>query len=753
MRIATGTLVRNSLPIMILLSLTAGCPLFPDPNPDPTPNPTPTDRGKRPAGTAALKSFNSPDELLAYFKNQALQSTAFGGEQMFANSAGGDPRSGAPPASPTSFESDTAAGGATGDSASNEATGDDGSGDAGGDFTGTNIQTAGVDEADVLKTDGTYLYVARRGSLRVVKAAPRAELAETGQLVLPDSEYIDSMYLFGSKVLLLSAAYGDADGVPVRSHDVAGYPIWFAPQAVLYEIDVSDPAAPSTVRRVELDGQIVNSRLVGERLIVVLRVTPEFPPGATRDQIESSTLEDVMPQVRRAGGAGAMVEWAQWYCPTIPEGYDMSAVVTLDANNLETIVHSVAVMANVGVLYASTRAVYLTDTTYDWWGYRENTTVHKLAYDDDGAARYVASGTFAGRPLNQFSMDEDGGYLRVATHVANGGWMVAEPGGPMVAVIDASGAEDSGSGSTGSGSAAGSDGATSDDGTAPDDDSTTSSDETPTEPPPPTDLPYNAVFVLAEDAGKLNVVGEVRDIAPGERIYSARFLGSRGYLVTFRQIDPLFAIDFTTPSAPRLRGELKVPGFSEYLHPLGPNHLIGVGRSTAPDGAAVPFGIQLSLFDVTDMDNPAVVEQATIGGYGSYSEVSGDHKAFTYFESRGLMAIPATLFGGGADPWDPQQTFQGILVFRVDATTGFEELGRLDSVAIDVGGGYSYSAWTRSVFIGDDAYAVTSEGVRAATVPNFNETSVVTLQPLGNESPHGDGGGAGEATDGGAPPP
>lgn len=728
--------------MLILLATLAGCPLNPDSNSNSNSNTNPpTSRGKRPSGTATLKRFGSADELLQYFKTQALESARFGGGMVFTNAAAGDSRGDAAPQS-GGADSGGSMGEVMGQTPS--PSGDGGSG-ASDDFTGTNVQTAGVDEADVIKTDGTYIYVARRGSLRVIKAAPRSELSETGQLALPGSEYIDSMYLFGTKVLLLSAAYDDRGGMPMRQFDAAWYPIWFAPQAVLYEIDVSNPAAPTTARRVELDGQIVNSRLVGERLIVVLRVTPDFPPNASARDIEASTLDDVLPQVRTGAGHARMVDWPQWYCPTIPEGYDMSAVVTLDANDVETVVDSVAVMANVGVLYASTQAVYLTDTTYDWWGYRENTTVHKLAYDENGAAQYVATGTFPGRPLNQFSLDEDGGYLRVATHVANGGFMVMQPGGPMVAVVDASGAAESGSGSTepagaGGGSASGNDG-------------TTSSDDTATEPPPPTDLPYNAVFVLAEDAGKLNVVGEIRNIAPGERIYSARFLGPRGYLVTFRQIDPLFAIDFTTPTAPRLRGQLKVPGFSEYLHPLDTNHLIGVGRSTAPDGSAVPFGIQLSLFDVSDMDNPVVVEQSTIGGYGSYSEVSSDHKAFTYYESRGLLAIPAVLFGSGADKWDYRQTFNGIIVFSVAPATGFEELGRLESVALDVGGGYSYSAWTRSVFIGEDVYAVTPEGVRAATVPNFNETTVVTLHPLGNESPYGYGGGAGGATDGGMPSP
>jgi uncharacterized secreted protein with C-terminal beta-propeller domain len=148
--------------------------------------------------------------------------------------------------------------------------------------------------------------------------------------------------------------------------------------------------------------------------------------------------------------------------------------------------------------------------------------------------------------------------------------------------------------------------------------------------------PDNAVFVLGESNGALDILGSVANFGTNEQIYAVRFLGDHGFVVTFRQIDPLFVLDLSDPQAPRLVGELEMPGYSEYLHPLGENHLMGVGRTTDESewGRTSVKGIQLSLFDVSDWTNPQVVQQLSLGSWGSYSEISTTHKAFTIHRAR-----------------------------------------------------------------------------------------------------------------------
>jgi uncharacterized secreted protein with C-terminal beta-propeller domain len=392
--------------------------------------------------------------------------------------------------------------------------------------------------------------------------------------------------------------------------------------------------------------------------------------------------------------------------PDEPNGVNMTLVTALDAGNIETIVGSTAVVANAGVIYASTEALYITDTDYSPGELaREYTAVHKLSFDANGVAQYVASGAIPGRPLNQFSLSEHEDTLRIATHVQNFQLWTNGPVFMGIAVDRAQGADDA-------------------------------ITAEPTQP-------YNGVYVLGERDSELKTLGSIENIAPGERIYAARFLGERGYLVTFRQIDPLWVMDLSNPEAPRIVGELHIPGYSDYLHPLGQTHLIGVGRSAATSqwGGTIANALQLSLFDISDPANPVRTHVMEIGGPGSYSDVSYTHKAFTFLPERGLLGIPATLYRSGANRFEyPGYEFDGALFLRVSAESGFTSIGRLATV-YENPQFYPYSAWRRAAFIGETAYAVGPEGVRAAPLSDLNASTSVVLPP----NPGFEGGGAGEA--------
>ena len=251
---------------------------------------------------------------------------------------------------------------------------------------------------------------------------------------------------------------------------------------------------------------------------------------------------------------------------------------------------------------------------------------------NNGKVRYVASGDVPGHLLNQFSMDEFEDHLRVATTVE--GW-------------------------TGSRT-----------------------------------YLFNNVYVL-DDA--MQTVGRIEYIAPDERIYSSRFIGDRLYLVTFKRVDPFFVIDLSDPAKPGILGMLKIPGFSDYLHPYDKNHIIGIGRETAENqwGGVSTLGLKLALFDVSDVNNPAMIDKVEIGVAGTDSEALRDHKAFLFDRSKNLLVIPVeevrevSLYEGKTAPYT-MQYWNGAYVFGVTPETGFVLRGKVAH-----GTGQEYVLWCR----------------------------------------------------------
>ena len=626
---------------------------------------------------AKLVAFSSSDELLDYFRDQAAA--------PYRPTRGFFGFDGDPIAAPAE---DQSAGGSNGES-------DDGG------FTATNTQEEGVDEADIIKTDGERIYIASDGALRIVQAVPADELRELATLEVEDGT-IQELYLFGDHVIAIAGQFEFFEG------DIA-YEIWppYYSQSSLrvYDIDVSDPADPQIVASLDLDGTLVSSRLTQDRLILVLAVAPQLPENPNVQTISSLGLPEILPDASSSGGSRDMVPWENWLRPESPDGVNMTAIVTLDAADIETIVSSTAVLASASTIYATQSAVYLTDAQYTPDGEARLTTdIHKFEFDPEGGAQYVASGSVPGRLLNQFSLSEHDGFLRVATHI--------EPtfffGDDVVVGIGVGG------------------GTVSVDAAPPPDGDVAVSNSGAEQDRDPT-VPVNAVYVLGvtetEQETTLSIVGSAEDIAPNEQIYSARFMGDHGFLVTFRQIDPLFVLDLTDPENPSIAGELKIPGFSEYLHPLGDTRLIGVGRSVEENefGGAVPTALQLSLFDVSDWSNPTVIQQMEIGGYGSFSEAGMNHKAFALLESENLLALPVWL--NESDNDFEFDGFSGVLCLRIDPDAGFEELGRLGNA-----GGEFYGSWgTRAIVIGDTVYAANAAGVIAAPLSDFEAVSAVEL--------------------------
>ncbi len=619
---------------------------------------------------AALRGFDSEQELHDYLVDQVRteQNRDDGGGIGIFPFFGGLPS----PAADESF-----------------ADSDDGAADSAGesvDFSTTNIQEAGVDESDIVKNDAETIFALQDRTIHVVDASPAGELAEVATIEL--DFYGDSLYFNGTTLIALSQNYGfyyeddvvfegDADAAQT-STDVLGGPYFDGAQTNIDFYDVTDPAAPTTIATVKLEGNLVSSRLIDTKLHVVTNSYPNFPFDLTPINLESTTVSEWIPdyQIETDAGMvadGDVVAWPDVFRPEDPNGYSITTVVTIDVTDPTAEFASTAITADAGVIYASTEALYLTDTDYSFTDFaaQTDTIVHKLSFTETGT-EYIASGIVPGRPLNQYALGEYEDHLRIATTV---------------------------------------------------DDFTSASS--------------NNVYVMGVDGINLDVVGQVEGIAPGETIYAVRFLGPRGFVVTFKRIDPLFTLDLADPTDPQIIGELKVPGYSDHIQLLDENHLLTIGKDAQDAGDfAWVQGVQLSIFDVTDMAEPTLLHKEIIGGRGSSSEANSNPKAFNYYPPLNALAFPMDEYGSETSgPEFGGHVFTGLYVYRVTVENGFEELGRISSSdgLQEDDCFFGYYGFTRGVFIDDTVYAVRGDGVKAALVEDVStiigETTFANAEP------------------------
>lgn len=234
----------------------------------------------------------------------------------------------------------------------------------------------------------------------------------------------------------------------------------------------------------------------------------------------------------------------------------------------------------------------------------------------------------------------------------------------------------------------------------------------------------NNLFIFDKN---LKVVSSIEDLARGERIYSARFMGDRIYIVTFKETDPLFAIDASNPKSPKVLGELKIPGFSNYLHPYDENHIIGFGYDTkvvkqkdSTEPLILTEGVKLSLFDVTDMSNPKEKFTEIIGGRGTYSPLNYDHKALLFDKERNLFAFPINVYQSVAgNHFDQKFEFQGAYVYNISSDVGFT----LESKISHMNGKELYEEWDneiqRLVYIGDTLFALSNSKITSYTIGDY----------------------------------
>ncbi len=590
------------------------------------------------------------------------------------------------------------------------------------DFTTTNNQVVGVEEADFVKNTGQYIYALRGNQLHITKSWPVASMESLSITTLEDRP-VDMLLDEQNRLIIATRPKILANSeVQNQTYDgrEAGYSFDYNSVRLLV-VDVSDPAAPVISKSVLFHGEYHALRRVDNSVRLVLNSYLSYPIGVdlysyepdqyklTKQQfadrlqqkfaanveiIRAQSIQDFVSYNRTYYGNYVLADeegkvetvaenCSNVFLPSASAQLGLTSVATLELT--EGTVSQLLLLARADTVYASTKSLYLTSSYWWWWSQGpENTDanysfIHKFDLQEPDQVSYLGSGRIPGAIKDQFSLDEFEDHLRVAVTVTK--YQEQENNQTI---------------------------------------SWTQNDT------------YNQVLVLAESEQQLKIVGQTPELAKGEQIYSSRFAGARGFVVTFRQVDPLFAIDLSNPAEPKVLGELKIPGFSNYMQFLDDNHLLTIGMD-ADVVSGRTTGQKLSIFDISDMSSPKEKHTYILKSDGwLFSEAQNEHKAFTYFAARGVLGIPVSGYRDTQTDMWWQRYVSSLMVFNIDVDTGISARGEIpmhdlfkDSQQED-SWWYGYTEVRRSIFADDYVYAISNAGIRAVHLDDL-ETPLATV--------------------------
>jgi inhibitor of cysteine peptidase len=554
------------------------------------------------------------------------------------------------------------------------------------DYSTTNVQVQGVDEADVIKTDGEYIYQVNDGRIVIAKAYPADEMEIVNTLQFDEqTTQLHEIYIDEKHLVVIASSYLDAlihEKKDAKREILPRYHRTHSVKAMIY--DIQDKTQLSLLREVELEGNYISSRKIDSSLYLVankyldvhyiLKSDQEHPAPSYRDSSLSEESQAIDYQD------------IHYFPDSLEPNYLM--IGGLDLNDLEKEMDVSTYLGTGENLYASKDHLYVTVTQQETEkrvrpffsserSYTpKNSSIYKFKLSQ-GDVQFMTQGEVPGTILNQFSMDENNGFFRIATTT---GEMWRE-------------------------------------------DEHTSK---------------NNLYILDQE---LKLTGKIEDIAPGERIYSVRFMGDRGYMVTFKTVDPLFVIDLEDPTAPSILGKLKIPGYSDYLHPYDENHLIGFGKDTVEyaQGKGKPNtayyqGMKMALFDVTDVSNPKEKFVEIIGDRGTDSELLYNHKALLFSKKKSLLAFPIRLMEIKEKKKKSENitqygefTFQGAYIYGIDLEQGFTLHKRITHISEEEylkAGQHWYKSHNnveRILYIGDTLYTLSKGMIKAHELDSFEE--------------------------------
>ena len=505
-------------------------------------------------------------------------------------------------------------------------------------YSDTNVREESVGEADVVKTDGSRLYVMSGNRVEIVDIASE-EMEEIAAVTVDPDSYIRELYVEGSRmaVFYTQSKFTQEDGIEVRSREFACTDVY----------DISDPSAPVKLNTFSQSG-VYNTMRVKDGYAYM--ISSFYPDTAS----PRSDVGAYVPSVQ-----GGTLEADRIFMPEQEMGSEYTVITAFSLADPQEQTDSKAVFGSAGLCYVSSENIYVTETCYDTDDTgMSRTAVRKVAYHD-GQLEGAAQAKVDGMLKDSFCIDESNGYLRLVTTITSDNGVMPISGDSSAAEPDSS----------------------------------------------------NALYVLD---GELQVTGEIRDLAPGETVYSARFMGDTGYFVTFRQVDPLFSVDLSDPASPQIIGELKIPGFSEYLHPYGEGLLLGIGMDVDEEGVTTE-GVKLSMFDISD---PGNVTEASVyvmeDMYGT--DAAYDYKAVFADVEKNLFGFRA--YGGNGDVYS---------VFSYDAAEGFRKVFSRE---------LTYGGDARGLYAGERFYLVVGNTVESYTLSGFEKIDDIVLgsiEPLAVE--------------------
>ncbi|MEN9626242.1 MAG: hypothetical protein RL557_570 [archaeon] len=676
-----------------------------------------------------LKTFSSLSELKEFLKdNQGYGYYGSGGIRMFAEKTEASVASADSGAAPTAP-----------------------SGEAGGtDYSATNVQVAGVDEADIVKNDGTYLYIVSNNKVFIVDAYPADEMNVISTISFNESTYISQLYLQNDKLVVFSNSYtyydgcrgdvcilaqlktasageGNAGAASVDSppsdsaiaEKMIAPPYYYSQPSTYVEVyDISDRKNPSLKEKIELEGNYVDSRMIDGYVYVI-----------SNKYIDSN---NPIPPVYSVNGVEEKIAVDSIYYFNYPQSnYVFTTVSALALDNGE-LTHKTYLTGSSTAVYVSEKNIYLTTVKQQDYNdyvtrfidevarpllpasdvekimnsdedeYMKQSRMQELIYQKSLSLKGDEKETFDAQLktlTENFEMKMSKDYEKTVVHKisVDEDEINYETSGEVPGYVLNQFSMDEHKGyfriATTTGNWR--------------------------------DISLNHLYVLDDD---LTIVGKVEDLAKGERIYSVRFMGDKAYMVTFRQVDPLYVIDLSDEEDPTVLGYLKVTGFSNYLHPYDETHLIGVGMQATEEGRTQ--GLKIALFDVSDFENPKemsvydfTVRMPNMYSY-SYSEALYDHKAFLFDKERELLVIPVSSSVYSHD-YQFSSFWQGAYVFGINLEEGISERGKISHFEKENEWQYTVK---RSLYIDDVLYTISDLKVKANELDDLKEVKEVVLK-------------------------
>jgi uncharacterized secreted protein with C-terminal beta-propeller domain len=603
------------------------------------------------------------------------------------------------------------------------------------DYSNTNIQVDGVDEPDFVKTDGKYIFMVSGQKLFIILANPVEDAKIVTNISFDFS--INGIFLNENRLIVFSNSYGNSNII----EEEIGLPApWYdSSNTVIQVYDIIDRKSPLLKRDIVIGGNYFNARMIGDYVYII---TKQY-----KNSIQSYTDDGVIIPTIAVDGEVKKIPIEDIYCIDIPSNsYTITHVISVNIKNeKEDVVDKIFTLGTSNSMYVSMGNIYITyqinyndykimekitnevvipilpDNIRDnietvkgfditesqkqqviQWildGYyktidrtlRNNieseinrrlyrTIIHKISVNY-GQIQYKCNGSVPGYVLNQFSMDENNGFLRIATQID--GWWSEK--------IEQS----------------------------------------------------TNLYILDES---LKLISSVENIASGEQMHSARFMGNKAYLVTFKKVDPFFTIDLSNPLNPKIMGELKIPGYSDYLHPFDENHIIGVGKDTveSENGLNAWYqGLKIAIFDVSDFDNPKELSKVIIGDRGTNSPALYDHKAFLFNKEKELLVIPVSLFEIDDKIKEDiyldtgsifgEFKYQGAFVYKLTLDNGFELKGHISHKNNwDNSNNYYWSYGSsydvkRSLYIDNVLYTISDSMIKMNSLNDLSELNKVIL--------------------------